>query len=150
MKVFMKYALVFIILITITTGCSEKKIVNPTAENTPKLTEELVPVQVDLFLWKSNSGDIFTGYHVLIKFNNIEYYKDVMSNSAPLAGPMASFTVNLSRGSNNLYFSYEYNGQLYQKSIDFNLGDAEKYYIGIDAYNDRITIKVQENIFLYA
>jgi len=40
MKVIMKYAFVLIILITITSGCSEKKIVNPNAEDSSKITED--------------------------------------------------------------------------------------------------------------
>jgi len=40
MKVFMKYASVAIIFITITAGCSEKKSVNPNAEDSSKITED--------------------------------------------------------------------------------------------------------------
>jgi len=75
MKVFIKYIFVFIILITITTSCSEKKSVNPNAEDSSKITEdsgaytlEAEPAAVysycgggGLFILSMEPGDNFGG-----------------------------------------------------------------------------------------
>ena len=73
------------ILLSLLTSCTEENIVNP--------SDELVAVRVDL-----QYG--FEGHQVVIKFNGDEYFRALLSEQVPLAGPAAMFSVHLPRGLN--------------------------------------------------
>ena len=129
---------IVIFITLITTGCAEEKIVSP--------SNELVMVQVDLQYGVE-------GHFVYLKFNNIEYFRAELSESVPLSGPLAIFVTYLPRGSNNLYAFWRSNGYQIgpsnQDSVYINLGDAEKYFLGVGISNDTLNVQVQDSAFPY-
>ena len=134
-----------IALVVFTYGCTEDKIADP-AKKIANSTDDLVLVQVDLQFG-------FSGKYIAAKFNDVLIFEEMLDESVSLAGPEASFSTHIPRGSNNLYIRGSDIEPLSQSSfsdnIDINLGNAEKYYLGVSLSSDTLIVVVQESIFLY-
>lgn len=126
------------ILLLLSTSCTEENTVSP--------SDELVSVQVDL-----QYG--FEGHLVSIEFNGHEYFSAELSESVPLAGPLATFSSHLPRGLNRFYTFWRADGYqigpFYEDSVDFQLDDAERYFLGVGLYADTLDVVVQDSAFLY-
>ena len=135
--------LLAIAIVVFTHGCAEDKIADP-AEKIADSTNDLVLVQVDL-----QNG--FAGKLVYVKFNEMLYFQAMLYNGALLAGPEAMFLTHLQRGLNNLSINGRIinNGESYRDDIDVNLGNAEKYYLGVSIYSDTLIVVVQDSPFGY-
>ena len=127
-----------VILLFLLINCAEENIDSP--------GDELVAVRIDL-----QYG--FQSHHVLIKFNGDQYFNTTLSESVPFAGPLAIFSTQLPRGLNrlNAFWSSNDNQVLssFQDSVDFQLDDAEQYFIGLSVYNDSLYFIVQDSTFVY-
>ena len=126
------------VLLLLSISCTEENIVSP--------SDELVMVQVDL-----QYG--FEGHLVSIEFSGDEYFRAELSESVPLAGPLATFSSHLPSGLNRLYAFWRADGYqigpFYEDSVDFQLDDAERYFLGIGVYADTLDVAVQDSAFLY-
>ena len=107
-----------------------------------------VDVQIDL-----QSG--FEDNWIQIKINGIKTFEAILSPIVFLAGPMASYTTNIPRGMNRLGVSWVPMADAIipspprEKNCDFQIGIAERYYIGLSIANDSLSIIVQDEPFLY-
>ena len=106
----------------------------------------LVQTQIDL-----QSG--FGGQMISIEVNGIESFQAILSKNEPHAGPLASFCTYLPRGKNRIVVHWRsQNLQLpaHEDSIFIDLGEAEKYYVGLEASGDTLIVRVQDHFFGYA
>ena len=136
----LKHIIPLVFLLLLVVGCDDGDGVNNGDQN-----EELVPVQVDLL-------DGFAGHAVRVEFFDEEVYSDTLSTSVPLAGPLASFSVSRPRGSNqiNVYWQDLDSLHGYWENYLFNLGNADQYYMSINAIGPgSLTVVVQDGPFLY-
>ncbi len=103
-------------------------------------------VMVDIHL---QSG--FEGHLVLMEFNGDEYFRAELSESVPFAGPLATFSTLLPRGQNHFYaFWGQAGNQVWNEdSVDIQFDNAEKYFLGVNAYADTLIVVVQDSTFLY-
>ena len=104
-------------------------------------------VMVDIHL---QSG--FEGHLVLMEFNGDEYFRAELSESVPFAGPLATFSTHLPRGQNHLHASWgvQLGSQVWKEdSVDIQFDNAEKYFLGVRAYADTLSVVVQDSTFLY-
>lgn len=108
--------------------------------------EEWVNVRVDL-----QYG--FQGHSVLIKLNGDVYLSETLSESVPFSGPLAIFSTQLPRGLNRLNAYWRSNNNQasssLQDNVDFQLGDAEQYFIGISVYSGSLYFIIQDSTFMY-
>ncbi len=105
----------------------------------------LVRVKVDL-----QYG--FTGNFVRVKFNGDSYFSAFLDEMAPLSGPLATFTTYLPQGLNQceIFWREILVKANYTESKEFNLGNADIYYMGIRVSNDStLVIDLQEEPFGY-
>ena len=121
----------------LTTGCG--------GETRVQSDGDLVKVQIDL-QWG------FEGQVVTVKFSGEEHFHTELSELVPLAGPLASFVTRLPRGENDLLVRWSppnLQEESHEDSADFELRDAEEYFIGLRASGDTLTIEIQDSPFLY-
>jgi len=131
------------IFILIITGC-EKESGNPISQ-TAETNEKFVVAQIDLQIG-------FAGNFVHVKCNGTEYFQADLSKLSPLAGPEASLSTCLPRGQNVLYIygrNNENRDETFEYITNFQLGENEKYYIGVVVGNNSIRVQVQDSIFNY-
>ena len=130
--------LLWIIPFLFVLSCSEKNSTEP--------EEQLLKVHVDL-----QNG--FDGHLVILEFNGEEFYRAELSESAPLSGPLASFSTFLPRGQNKLYAFWKSNGYqvgpFKEDSLTFMLGEENQYFLGISTNDDLIEYVLQDIAFLY-
>ena len=88
---------------------------------------------------------------VRIKINNMVYFSSILSGELPFAGPQASFTTYLSRGTHTMEVRYYgKSGTENKKIISFELHNAEEYYVGLRTdQEEELLLTVQEKPFGY-
>ena len=124
------------LMLMLSMSCSEDDLADP--------KDDLVMVDIHL-----QSG--FEGHLVLMEFNGDEYFRAELSESVPFAGPLATFSTPLPRGQNHFYAFWGQAGNQvwYEDSVDIQFDNAEKYFLGVNAYADTLNVVVQDSIFLY-
>ena len=137
-----KSFLIFPLLTLLLIYCIKDKVV----DSDDKLTDELVQVQVD---FQSGVAD----NRILLKTDNTTCFDAMLSKIVPFAGPVATFTTYLKRGQNTIFLLNEYldvaQSTAYQDSATIHLGNAEKYFIGIQLSGNKFNIIIKEDPFLY-
>ena len=130
--------LLWITLVFLLVSCNEKSATEP--------DDVLSMVSVEL-----QQG--FAGHLVILEFNDEEYYRAELSESAPFAGPLASFSTYLPRGKNMLRAFWQSDGYQVgpykEDSLIIEIGDAKKYFLGISAYEDSLYHVIQDIGFTY-
>ena len=118
-------------------SCTEEKLVS-----TP---ETFVRVKVDL-------AEGFNNRRVSLYFNQELHFEADLGPSVPLAGPIASFTTSLPRDSNRVRVVWRLhtpNSWYQTDSTIFFIGNADRYYLGLELRNDSLTARVQDSPFLH-
>jgi len=95
----------------------------------------------------------FAGKYVRVELNDEVQFRAWFSNIVSLAGPEATFTSYTSEKKNRITVFWRCAnpndcGNV-QDSEEINLGNLEKYYIGIAVSGDSIILVVQDTPFLY-
>ncbi len=107
-------------------------------------SEELVAVEVHL-----QSG--LEGDFVVIEIDGDNYFYAYLSESVPIAGPLAKFSTFLPRGQNHFITVWGTMGDQDSNmdSVDIQFDNAEKYYLGVNINADTLIVLVQDSPFLY-
>ena len=109
-------------------------------------SSRLSKVQIDL-----QQG--FEGHLVVLEINDEVYYRAELSESAQLAGPLASFSTYLPCGQNILKAFWQADGYQVgpykEDSLLIELGDAKKYFLGISVSEDSLYCVIQDIAFAY-
>lgn len=94
----------------------------------------------------------FEGYQTSISIDSSNAFSALLSELSPLAGPQASFTVQLEKGSHELFIYGSFlkdRSNWFTDSSKFFIGDSANYYVGIANYPDTLIINVRSYPFLY-
>ena len=113
-----------------------------TDESTTNSLDELIKARIDL-----QSG--FAGNYVIIKGNDEIIFNAQLSESVPLAGPLATFTTYLPKGNNKMFILWTLNYPFLRDSIEFILEDTGNYFIGLQLLDDKIFFQIQDDEFHY-
>lgn len=95
----------------------------------------------------------FAGYDVSLEFNGEPCFNAILSEFVSLAGPAAWFSCSLPRGTNRLDASWAAVGAastFHADSADFYLGDADEYWLSLQAADDTLVVEVRDSPYLYA
>lgn len=129
-----------LVMLFVMEGCKEDNITNPLVDE----REKLVMTRIDL-----QSG--FANNIVFIEINNDFVFNATLSPFSPLSGPEATFATYLPIGTNNLIVAKRDVETFTIFKIDsasFNIGNKEKYFIGLQFFDSLICI-VQDSTFWY-
>jgi hypothetical protein len=94
----------------------------------------------------------FQGKHILMSLDDNKIFEALLSESAPLAGPLASFQFIVRRGLHQIIVDWHQiiTPQISNRDSAFiSFGEYEKYFIGIAVYQDSLIFRIQNHPFLY-
>ncbi|MFQ5605301.1 MAG: hypothetical protein ACE5HS_18705 [bacterium] len=137
----MKHFLLFLLIFALI-GCDSDS--NPLSQD-PASNDNLVAVQFDF-----QGG--FAGQFIDLDINEKDIFSAFFSNVSSFTGPEAMMVTYLPRGQNRLRIFRRENGDEQNTanlSVDVNLGNARKYFIGLNIRGDKLNAVVQDTVFLY-
>ena len=92
------------------------------------------------------------GKYVSVHLNKNKIFTLFLSDSAPLAGPLATFNTEIESGLYTLKVIWHSLNSSYfvcEDSVNIEFEGFENYFIGIDTPQDSLVILVQKQPFLY-
>jgi hypothetical protein len=105
----------------------------------------VVPARVDLVVG-------FANQEVRVFVNDQLSYSAVLGSSEPLSGPIAQFETMIPRGSNWIVVEYRLStsgGAFARRSAQVNVGDSERYYLGLILQGAVLKINIQDTPLYY-
>ncbi|HZY10802.1 MAG TPA: hypothetical protein VFF29_06565, partial [Bacteroidota bacterium] len=116
-------------------ACTDQKVVNY-IDNTVRVTFDL------------QAG--FQDHSVRIDIDTAIYFQAILSAAVPFAGPIASFTTELTREQHHMAVVWG-NGfpTTMIDTVTFTLAQSPQYFVGLRIQADTVWIKIQDRPFEY-
>lgn len=124
------------LLAVMSAGCTEE--VTAPEENSVNVEVHLQQGFADQWVWIQINGQLI--------------FNALLSAWEPFAGPQALFSTVLPRGRNGLeagWRSLAWDTPALKDSTDFQLGSADRYYIGLRIADDTLQVVLQDSAFAY-
>lgn len=92
----------------------------------------------------------FEDHSVSISIDSILYFRAILSPAVPFAGAIATFNTFLTRDQHHLKVLWYKGGPpLNSGSINFTVGQAAQYFIGLKIQFDTLVVDIQDHPFGY-
>lgn len=136
----------YLILALVIISCSnDNSVVEPDKNTDDNSSLKLFSVNIDLL-----SG--FEGQTVYLRIDSLKYYNALLSEYVPVAGPLSSFKTFLEEGNHKLFLirnRLDGTNSTKVDSTEIEIGNFEKYFIGLSVYNDSLYVLIQDIQFKY-